>query len=89
VANNDAPLASAEIIGVDASRQLAPEEASLGPLETIPLDGTHAGLVGESAGDRTVEITPDLDIPNPEASVNATETGVAPQRENSLGLEKL
>lgn len=89
VANNDAPLASAEIIGVDASRQLAPEEASLGPLETIPLDGTHAGLVGESAGDRAVEITPDLDIPNPEASVNATETGVAPQRENSLGLEKL
>lgn len=89
VANDDAPLVSAEVIDVDAARKLAPEEASLGPLETIPLDGTHAGLVGESAGDRTVEITPDLDIPNPEASVNATETGVAPQRENSLGLEKL
>jgi hypothetical protein len=89
VANDDAPLVSAEVIDVDAARKLAPEEASLGPLETIPLDGTHAGLVGESAGDRTVEITPDLDIPSPEASVNATETGVAPQRENSLGLEKL
>ena len=89
VANDDAPLASAEIIGVDASRQLAPEEASLGPLETIPLDGTHAGHVGEFADDRAVEKTPDPDLVSPEISVDATEAGVVPQREDSFGLEKL
>ena len=89
VANDDAPLVNAEVIGVDASRQLAPEGASLLPLETIPSDGTHAGHVGESAGDRTVEITPDPNFPSPEVSVSATETGMAPQREDSLGLEKL
>lgn len=88
-ASNEAASANPAIIDVDASRQLAPEDTSVGSLEAIPLDGMHADHAGKSTGDGIAEIMHDPDLVSPEISDDPKEEDVVPQREDSFGLEKL